>query len=139
MLRGVAFTAKEREPERLKRPIEATLVVVQDVVIACGTILGDQLTEPAKDFVAEVRGAMKIVHPSKLNPHRLLAAARVLAYIVWRGGKIFLTPHDYTQIRRATRLTRGEVNQATNDLFDRNEIDIRMAGETQVLEQRHEY
>lgn len=77
---------------------------------------------------------MSMDHPSSwFHPRRRLYAGRLVEYIQWHGGKVYLTPAKYADIQDRTRLDRYAVEQAADDLCRLRNIDIHMAGETCVL------
>jgi hypothetical protein len=79
--------------------------------------------------------APQATHPANwLNPRRRCYAQRLLDYIIWHGRKLYLTPDQFADLRDYNRLDPWSVRQAVDDLYSLGVVDVRPAGEVDVVE-----
>jgi hypothetical protein len=63
-----------------------------------------------------------------LTPRRYQQCQRMIRYLHWHGGKVYLTRAEYSDIRGEAELDRPRADQAIDDLFALGMVEMREAG-----------
>lgn len=70
------------------------------------------------------------------NPRRHANAELLASYLVSCGGKVILKPDGWAKVQTITGLERSAIEQAADDLCGMGLLNLRMIGDTTVLEIR---
>jgi hypothetical protein len=68
-----------------------------------------------------------------ISPRRKANAAKVLTFLLLRGGSAALYPRVYLAAQQSTGLSRYDVNLALDDLYETNAIEMRVHGELVII------
>lgn len=68
-----------------------------------------------------------------LNPRRRLYCEKVVSFLAWHGGKMYLPDHS-GDVRAETGLDTCAVDRAVDDLFALGAVDVRMWGDRCCVE-----
>jgi len=69
----------------------------------------------------------------RISPRRRQNAERLLHYLAFNGGKVFLDKARYSDLRTSHGIDRTAVDQAVDDLWAVRLISVVMIGELQLL------